>query len=271
MGSGGLSPTFLQALDIVFESEGGYSNRPVSADPGGETMYGISRRSHPDAWAHGAPSKEVAALIMRAEYWDRVRGNDLPWPLALMVFDTAVLSGPYRAILDLQLACRVTADGKIGPVTLAAAEKLNKDPERLGRMMARRVKWLSSLTNWHVNDEGWLKRMFKNAFHVGRLMPMAAVLFVLAGCASDVGPREQFSRYCASTGEAQLVAFDAYKAGVVPDATYRQLYSGYLSAVATCRTLPESDEAARVASSKVLEFLTRVSNTQGVGYDVPQY
>ena len=38
---------FKTAMKIVFYSEGGLADRPLSEDPGGLTKYGISQRSYP--------------------------------------------------------------------------------------------------------------------------------------------------------------------------------------------------------------------------------
>ncbi len=74
---------FDYALNLVLKHEGGYVTDP--ADPGGETIYGISRRHHPEAWATGRPSKAQASLIYRRDYWDRLRCDELPAPVAVLL------------------------------------------------------------------------------------------------------------------------------------------------------------------------------------------
>lgn len=90
-----MSLAFNEALDFVLKWEGGYVDDP--GDPGGETIYGISRRAHPEAWKNGPPSKEHAARIYREEYWQRVVTPDMSPEEALAVFDAAVNLGASRA------------------------------------------------------------------------------------------------------------------------------------------------------------------------------
>jgi lysozyme family protein len=108
---------FDAAFTAVLGAEGGYVNNP--ADPGGETNWGISRRSYPDLdIAH--LTWDDAKAIYRRDFWDKIQGDKLPPPLAMIVFDSAVNNGPARAAKWLQRAVGVTEDGIIGPATLAA-------------------------------------------------------------------------------------------------------------------------------------------------------
>ena len=68
---------------------------------------------------------EEVAAIYRAEYWNAIRGDDLPPGLDLVAFDAAVNSGPSRGARWLQTAVSANADGKIGPATIAAAVQEN--------------------------------------------------------------------------------------------------------------------------------------------------
>lgn len=113
---------FSECLDFVLEREGGYVDDP--ADRGGATNFGITQRTY-DAWtkAHkpvkGITRQEIEA-IYREGYWDTVRGDDLPEPLNLVMFDSSVQHGPHRASVWLQELIGVDADGAIGPVSLQA-------------------------------------------------------------------------------------------------------------------------------------------------------
>lgn len=87
--------SFEQALKFVLEREGGYVNDP--ADPGGETKYGISKKSYPNVdIRHLTP--ELAAVIYQSDYWAPAGCDDLEPGLALVVFDTAVNCGKSRAV-----------------------------------------------------------------------------------------------------------------------------------------------------------------------------
>lgn len=143
------------ALDLVLEHEGGYVNDPQ--DPGGETIYGISRRAHPEAWRNGVPSKDQAAEIYRNDYWLAADCPELQPAVAVFLFDTAVNVGVRQSIRLLQRALRVTDDGILGPITRGAANKA--DPAQLvPRLAAERLAHYAALSTWQRFGRGWSKR-----------------------------------------------------------------------------------------------------------------
>lgn len=147
--------TFSAALAEVLKHEGGYVND--KRDPGGETKYGISKRSYPHLDIASLTVDE-AGEIYRADYWNKVRGDELPPALALCVFDTAVNMGVHRAILLLQRSLGVSADGRLGPVTMNAAKA--SGAEVVDDFMARRAKRYSELSSVSVFGRGWYRRCF---------------------------------------------------------------------------------------------------------------
>lgn len=147
---------FSKALEVVLKHEGGYVNHPN--DPGGETIYGISRRSHPDVWAIGRPTLEDAKRIYHRDYWLPIKADALPYPVALMVFDAAVNAGNRRAVTLLQRALRVHDDGLIGPVTLAAACRADTST-LVNHIAAERILFNSGLSNWPTFGLGWSRRV----------------------------------------------------------------------------------------------------------------
>lgn len=106
---------FDQAIEFVFKHEGGYVNDPL--DPGGETKFGISKRSWPHIDIKNL-TYDQAAEIYRDNYWDEVGGDLLPYSIALAVFDFAVNSGVSTAVKCLQTQVGAVPDGKFGPNTL---------------------------------------------------------------------------------------------------------------------------------------------------------
>jgi lysozyme family protein len=154
---------FEAALDAVLRFEGGYVDDP--RDPGGATKFGITRQTLSEARGRPVDKAEVRALdrveaarIFRARYWDVVRCDDLPAGLDLTVFDVAVNSGPRRAVLLLQDALEVQADGRLGPVTLAACRA--RDASRLiDGLCDRRLAFLKSLPTWPAFGRGWSRRV----------------------------------------------------------------------------------------------------------------
>ena len=58
--------------------------------------------------------------MYKKEYWDRVKGDELPSGLEWGVFDFGVKAGTGRAAKNLQSKIGSTPDGGIGPNTLKA-------------------------------------------------------------------------------------------------------------------------------------------------------
>lgn len=83
-----------KAIGFVLRWEGGYANNPN--DPGGETNYGISKRSYPDLDIRNL-TRDQAIAIYERDYWHRSGAANLPWPMSLVHFDSAVNSGVAQA------------------------------------------------------------------------------------------------------------------------------------------------------------------------------
>lgn len=128
---------FTACLPFTLKEEGGNSND--KHDPGGRTSRGIIQREY-DRYRtqHGAVLQSVYAMsdaemhdIYFHEYW-QPHCNTCPAGLDLSVFDNAVNEGPFRAVVMLQRALGITADGSFGPhtqqhVDADVAPKLRRD------------------------------------------------------------------------------------------------------------------------------------------------
>ena len=84
------SKTFEDALKFVLKWEGGYSNDPN--DPGGETKFGISKRSYPNLDIKNLTLKQAKEIYFQ-NYWLKAGCDKLTSPLDIIVFDTAVNMG----------------------------------------------------------------------------------------------------------------------------------------------------------------------------------
>lgn len=154
---------FARALSLVLEHEGGFANNP--RDPGGPTNKGITIatfRRYVDRKATANDLRHISdaqvAKVYQRQYWDKVRGDDLPNGIDYATFDFAVNSGPARARKYLQRAAGVAQDGIIGPVTLAAVRGM--DPVTLiESLCASRMAFLKRIKSWPVFGEGWTKRV----------------------------------------------------------------------------------------------------------------
>jgi lysozyme family protein len=146
---------FDQAFEIVVGHEGKYSNNPN--DPGGETMYGISKRAYPNLTIASLTLEDCKSIYKR-DYWNKA-GCDLCDPgLALIVFDAAVNNGVGQAVRWLQGALGVTADGVIGSATRAAIAKAEAQ-ETLVAVHAARINMMANLSTWKNFGRGWSKRL----------------------------------------------------------------------------------------------------------------
>lgn len=153
-----MTDLFSKIIDHVLAHEGGYVNNP--RDPGGETNWGIAKRSHPDVNIR-ALTREGAIDIYRRDYWLPIQGDSLPAAAAFQVLDAAVNHGPGNAIRWLQRAAGVADDGKIGPITLAAVKAA--DPNDLAlKFNAERLMFYASLSTFDTFGRGWTRRVAGN-------------------------------------------------------------------------------------------------------------
>ena len=126
-----MSAAFTYCAAHVLGAEGGLVDHP--RDPGGRTNLGITqatlneaRRVLPTLPATvDALTRAHALEIYERLYWRPVHGDELPLPIALLVFDASVNQGPGTAARMLQAALGVATDGAIGPKTLAAVARAN--------------------------------------------------------------------------------------------------------------------------------------------------
>ncbi len=109
---------FETVVAFVLEQEGGYVDDP--RDPGGETKWGISKRSYPEL-AIADLTRDAAIAIYRRDFWEPHRFGELPPALALACFDAGVNQGPQRAVRWLQKALELDPDGVVGPETINRA------------------------------------------------------------------------------------------------------------------------------------------------------
>lgn len=89
----------------------------------------------------------------------------MPSPVARPVFDAAVNQGVSRAARFLQLAAGVKADGKIGPVTLAAVRSawIANPRDLLREISVRRALHYSGLSIFTRFGRGRFRRLFDAA------------------------------------------------------------------------------------------------------------
>ena len=149
---------FDEAFDRLLGHEGGYVNDPN--DPGGETSWGISKRSYPDLDIK-ALTREQAKEIYLRDFWNRIHADELHDGVAYQTFDFAVNSGIETAIRKLQAALGVADDGYWGPITRAAAKAMS-ETDQIMRLNAQRLRFMARLSNWPHASRGWARRIAGN-------------------------------------------------------------------------------------------------------------
>ena len=151
------------AIKHILKYEGGYVNH--KDDPGGRTNLGVTQRVWEEWTGKPATEEDMRGLtpamvspLYKKRYWDAVRGDDLPSGVDLCVFDCAVNAGVGRASKFLQQAVGVTADGQIGPMTVAAT--IAKPAEEVIEAFCNlREAHYKSLTTFATFGKGWMNRL----------------------------------------------------------------------------------------------------------------
>jgi lysozyme family protein len=159
-----MKENFNASLQHVLKSEGGWSDHP--ADPGGATMRGVTLETYRRYKMNPHITKdqlrritdEEVADIYKVGYWDKCRCYDLPSGIDFLVFDMAVNAGVGRSSKLLQETVGVSADGVIGPITIAAANAA--DTELLiERFSQLKEAFYRSLPTFGTFGNGWLNRV----------------------------------------------------------------------------------------------------------------
>ena len=158
-----MNSNFDQSLQLVLKSEGGFVNNPN--DPGGMTNLGVTKAVW-EAWV-GHPVDEKAMRVLtpddvapmyKRKYWEKSSCDALPSGIDYFVFDTAVNSGPGRAVKLLQACVKADVDGVIGPKTLAAVKACNQS-DLIDDYSKYRLSFLSDLPTWSTFGKGWSNRV----------------------------------------------------------------------------------------------------------------
>lgn len=150
--------TFDEAFERLIGHEGGYVNHP--ADPGGETKYGISKRTYPGEDIKGM-TLERAKAIYRRDFWGPAGCDLVPDGIKFDLFDAAVNSGAKVAVRLLQRAVGVDADGVLGPRTMQALNS-TPAPRLVARFNGYRLQMLTDLSTWASFGKGWARRVAAN-------------------------------------------------------------------------------------------------------------
>lgn len=150
--------TFDDAFDRLMGHEGGYVFD--KNDPGGETKFGISKRSYPNEDIPNM-TRDRAKVLFRRDFWDKVNGDLLQDGVAFQAADFAYHSGPSVAVRYLQRSLGVADDGDWGPASQTAADG-SDEHDTIMLLIAERLDFMTRLKNWPHHGRGWARRMAGN-------------------------------------------------------------------------------------------------------------
>lgn len=143
--------------------EGGFVNHPQ--DPGGATMKGVTLATFRSYYGKDKTVQDLKNItdeqwhhIFKKGYWDKWKADEIKsQSIANLVVDWVYNSGKY-GITKVQTLLGVTADGIVGPKTLAALN--SKDPKTLfNQIWQARKKYYEGLKTFPTFGKGWMRRL----------------------------------------------------------------------------------------------------------------
>lgn len=157
---------FGNCVHKVLRHEGGYVNHPD--DPGGITNLGVTKKVYDEWTGKESTVDQMKALddedvkpIYEENYWNKIKGDELPNGLDLCIFDFGVNAGPSRAAKMIQKMADTTVDGGIGPNSIKAINALVKKDgleEVIKLYQAKRQAYYESLKHFDTFGRGWTRR-----------------------------------------------------------------------------------------------------------------
>lgn len=152
-----MTVAFDVAIERTLSHEGGYVDNP--RDPGGETQWGISKRSYPNVDIKNL-TRDDAKKIYFDDFWTPC-GQSLDDGVQFQVFDAAVNHGIQTAIRMLQRAVGAADDGHWGPFSQSAYEKMT-EADVILLFLAERLEFMAKLNRFTDFGRGWSRRIAQN-------------------------------------------------------------------------------------------------------------
>jgi lysozyme family protein len=160
-----------KSFDMVIAHEGGFTNDQRDSGnhlPDGRqgcTMWGCTQTNWEAYVGHKVTQDDMRALkkedvkpLYKRDYWDAVKGDELPSGVDYAAFDFAINAGAKRSRVMLQRALGVADDGIIGNNTMNAIKAANGE-QFLNKFSEAKTNFYKSLSNFNVYGTGWLRRV----------------------------------------------------------------------------------------------------------------
>lgn len=159
-------------VPIIFKWEGGWADH--NADKGGKTNMGITlstwkscgydkdKDGDIDADDLRLITRNDVVEVLRKNYWNRWKADQIrDQSLANILVDWVWASGKWGIIIPQRLL-KVTADGQVGPVTLATLNQVN--PKTFFQILKEeRIKFCQDLCQKDPSQkvflQGWINRI----------------------------------------------------------------------------------------------------------------
>jgi hypothetical protein len=161
---------FDKSINLMLGLEGGKTNE--GTDRGGKTNYGITQFTY-NAWnkKHKFPKRDVftitpdiAKQIYKEEYWNLIKGDQLPKNVANAILSMALTDGPQDSIKFVQKMLGVEpVSGVMGPITLGKIlEKTkNGDADFARAILNKQIDRYQKDEQASTYGKGWTNRVEK--------------------------------------------------------------------------------------------------------------
>ena len=154
---------FIKFFSRLIKYEGGYVNDPD--DPGGETKYGISKRSYPNEDIANLTEARAMQLYYKDYYLrlniDKIKNDRIAWQL----FDFGVNAGVSRSAKILQKIVGSYPDGDVGSKTLESVNSFKSRFPLYIYFQSERLKHYMDLTEKNESLlkflKGWIIRTYE--------------------------------------------------------------------------------------------------------------
>ena len=121
----------------LLKYEGGYVNDPV--DPGGETKYGISKRSYPNLDIKNLTEVHAKEIYLRDYYFPLRISEIVDDRIAWQLFDFAVNAGIGRSVKIIQKIIGVPVTERMTPLTINQINLFKDEYPLYAHFMSKRL------------------------------------------------------------------------------------------------------------------------------------
>lgn len=158
---------FSRAIDKMLNLEGGKTYE--KSDRGGKTNFGITQRTF-NTWRDSINkpkadvfkiSQEEAKEIYKKNYWDLIKGSQLPHDIAQAILSMALTDGPQDAIKHTQKILGIPPTGIMGPITMKSiwsAAKQKGTKKLTNYIVDKQIQRYKSDEQAKTYGRGWTNR-----------------------------------------------------------------------------------------------------------------